>query len=146
MTAKSEQRRGALLMEASALALVHDGAVDAAAASCASTVGLDEPTTALALAALASCAAMDEQMFSLRAEVAALMQDKEEATFSLERLRSSSNSARSVDIQVRSGSHSKSEQSADNRSRESERVAALEARLKQADEHIHQLVTHGGTQ
>jgi hypothetical protein len=98
------------------------------------------------LAALASCAAMDEQMFSLRAEVAALMQDKEEATFSLERLRSSSNSARSVDIQVRSGSHSKSEQSADNRSRESERVAALEARLKQADEHIHQLVTHGGTQ
>eukprot|EP01043_Picozoa_sp_COSAG02_P039118 COSAG02_NODE_3065_length_7434_cov_6.617996_5_plen_132_part_00 len=92
------------------------------------------------LAALASSAAMDEQVFSLRAEVAALMQDKEEATFSLERFRSSSNSA-----QKRNGSQSTSEESVDNRSRESERVAALEARLKQADEHIHQLVTHGGT-
>lgn len=42
------------------------------------------------LSALASRAAMDEQVFSLQAEVASLMRDKEDAALSLEHLRSSS--------------------------------------------------------
>jgi predicted RNase H-like nuclease (RuvC/YqgF family) len=83
------------------------------------------------LAALAGRAAMDEQVFSLRAELAALMRDKEDTKFTLEHLRSTSQSVHSSDVQGE---------------RETERIEALEARLRQADEHIHQLVTHGGTQ
>ena len=97
------------------------------------------------LAALANRAAMDEQIFSLRAEVAALMRDKEDATLSLENLRSSSKPVHYADVRERN-SPAQSGPSIDDGTREAERVTALEARLKQADEHIHQLVTHGGTQ
>lgn len=92
------------------------------------------------LSALATKAAADGEVFSLRAEVASLKRSKEDVTQGLENLQ------RSTSRQVVSLKDKAPPVSAAGGSRSTDkRVAELETRLKLADEQIHQLVTHGGS-